>query len=316
MLKNRKERRLTKIKTFLFFLLLATIFWMLTKYSNEYTQSIISKINYTNLPPDTTLDAQNISEISFDVVANGFEFLIFTIKKPTLNIDVSRYYSKENKVAVIPNNELKKLITNQLERNILVRNISVNNLQIYLNPLQSKKVKVVSNLEITFKPGYKSIKPYVVKPDSVLIKGPNKFIDTIQFLQTEKLVLQDVDENIEKQIALLNPLEKEITINPPQVNLKIPITETLQNTFEVPITVANVPNGVSFKILPETVSVTFTTTADTFKEITPASFTLTADYNARVKDENTIPVSVSKSPKNVFDLTIEPSRINFLILKQ
>lgn len=315
MLKNRKERRLTKIKTFLFFLLLATIFWMLTKYSSEYTQSIISKINYTNLPPDTTLDPENVYEISFDVVANGFEFLIFTLKKPTLNIDVSRYYSRKNKVAQIPNNELKKIITNQLNRNILVRNISVDNLQININPLQSKKVKIIPNIEITLKPGYKRIKPYELEPDSVLIKGPSKLIDTLSYLQTEKLVLKDIDAPVERELLLQSPFENEISVNLNTVKLKIPVIETIQNTFEVPIKVTHVPKGISFKILPQTVSVTFTTTADAFKNITPDSFIITADYNAKGKDENTIPISLSKVPENVFDVVLDPTRINFLIRK-
>ncbi len=316
MIKKIKERREKKIKTFLFFLLLATVFWVLTKYSNEYTQSIISKVTYTNLPQNTVLSEDNISEISFDVVANGFEFLVFKIKKPTVNIDVSRYYSKNNKAVTISNNELKKLITTQLNKNILVRNVSVNELPVHLTAIKTKKIVITPTFTINYKAGYKNTQPPLLSPDSVMVSAPEKVLDSLHSIKTESVTFSEVTKSIDKKIKLSLPENEFLNISPTEVRLTIPVEETVQKTVELPVTLLNLPRRLTVKIIPETVSVTYTTSVSKFNKINPDEFTIVADYVKRNENETSLPVRVSKQPEQVFDVLINPQVINFLIVKQ
>lgn len=315
MLKKIKERKEKKIKTFLFFLLLATVFWMLTKYSNEYTQSIISKIEYKNLPNNTILSKNNINEISFDVVANGFEFLVFKIKKPTINIDVSRFYSKENKQAIVTNNELKKLITSQLNKNILVRNISVNDIIINLNSIKSKKVPVNPNISVNYKAGYKNSSKPIVTPDSVLVSASGKIIDTLKQVTTQVLKIDEVNQKVEEFVPITIPEGiTDITVSPRRVKVTIPVEEIVQKTIEVPVKLEHLPVGMRVKIVPEMVSVTYTTTVSNFNKIAIEDFEVSADYKNRTKDEASLPILLINKPKTAFDVTIEPTIINLLIV--
>ncbi len=315
MLKKIKDRKEKKIKTFLFFLLLATIFWMLTKYSNEYTQSIISKVEYINLPEKTILSDSTISEISFDVVANGFEFLLFKLKKPTITIDVSRFYSKETNQSIVSNNELKKLITQQLNKNILVRNISVTELHVFLKTIQTKKIPVKPLITIQYKPGFKNTSKAILQPDSIVVQAPKEVLDTLKFITTQTLNISDVDKSISQELLVNTPDNATITLENTKVWLQIPVEETIQKTIQLPLLLKNVPKSLQLKIIPERVSITYTTTVSNFNTIDTKIFKIESDYKKRNQENNTLHVNLVSTPDNVFDVTINPKSVNYLLVK-
>ena len=74
-MKPVKNNKTSKVKSFFFFLLIAILFWGLTKLSRQYTASVDTSIMYTNIPSQMMLDDGNAESISFEITANGFEFL-------------------------------------------------------------------------------------------------------------------------------------------------------------------------------------------------------------------------------------------------
>ena len=85
-----KNYKNSKVKWFLFFLFLATIFWVLTKFSREFTTTLQARINYENIPETAALSEKNINSIAFDLTANGFEILFYKFKKPTIDVEVGK----------------------------------------------------------------------------------------------------------------------------------------------------------------------------------------------------------------------------------
>ena len=55
-----KKHKNLKVKRFLFFLLLAAIFWVLTKFSREFTATMVAKIQYENVPENAALSEGNL----------------------------------------------------------------------------------------------------------------------------------------------------------------------------------------------------------------------------------------------------------------
>src|SRR5690606_19089590 len=115
----------SKVKWFLFFLILATIFWVLTKFSREFTSTMQAKIQYRNIPETAALSDKNLKNISYDLTANGFEILFYKFKKPVVEVDVSKYYSKEKEDFVISRNQLLRMVSANFNRNLDVKNLSV-----------------------------------------------------------------------------------------------------------------------------------------------------------------------------------------------
>ena len=95
-----------KVKRFLLFLTLATIFWVFTKFSREFTASLNTKIEYSNIPETTALSENTVRDIDFDLTANGFEILYYKVKKPSIEINIEDYLDNNEFNFEIPNKNL------------------------------------------------------------------------------------------------------------------------------------------------------------------------------------------------------------------
>ena len=72
---TKKTFKSIKLNMFFFFLLLAVIFWALTKFSKENTAKITANLAYNNVPNNYLLAEENISEIRVEITSNGGDFV-------------------------------------------------------------------------------------------------------------------------------------------------------------------------------------------------------------------------------------------------
>ena len=71
MVSENTKNKNPKIKSFLFFLLLATLFWFLTKFSRDSEATLTTTLDYINIPDSVIVTNDNVKEITFDVSGNG-----------------------------------------------------------------------------------------------------------------------------------------------------------------------------------------------------------------------------------------------------
>ena len=197
-----------KLKLFLFFLLVAGVFWVLTKFSREFTTSMVATIEYQSIPETAALAKDNPQELSFDLTANGFEILFYKFKKPSLNIQVADYYQKDKSGFTLSRNEVLKLISNSFNRYLEVKNLSLDQLNVKLDRIVLKKVKVKPKTDIAFKNGFKALDSIVLIPDSVTISGPESSLKSIKFVKTKTLTLKNIDKNISETVAIISPADE------------------------------------------------------------------------------------------------------------
>jgi hypothetical protein len=304
-----------RLKAFFFFLLLATVFWILTKFSRQYTASAKANIQYINIPDATLIADNNVNEIEFDLTTSGFEFLYYNLKKPSIKIDVSSYYREGEKNVVITKNELAKLISAQLGTNLRVQNLSSNQLSIGLDAIISKKVPVIAQTKFTFKDGFRMVDSVKVKPDSVLVSGPSAFLVEVNSIETIEILKNDLDENLSLTVLLKEQENNRISFSPKQVNVIVEVAEFSQKEMMVPIDLINVPQGTVVKLIPNVVSVTFNVSVEDFKEITEKDFRLVCDFNERNADEDFMVLKLAASPAGIYNIELRTKKIDYLIFK-
>lgn len=311
----KKTFRSIKINMFFFFLLLAIIFWALTKFSKENSAKIEANLIYTNLPENYLLGDDNINNITFDITSNGFDFLIYKMKQPTVTVDVSKYFNDTNKKAVIPSDNLKEEIGEQINYSGAIRNLSKNELVIELQGVQSKKIPVIVNAVINYKHGFKKIDTLVAEPDSINVAGPKKLLDSIMSIATKKLTLQNVDKNISNKIALEDLPFSELNSKTKNVTVKQTVKEFAQKKLVLPIKLINVPSGTTLKIIPERVEITFIVPIEKFAAMSAQDFEIVCDYKKRNSEENFLTPTLVKTPKEAKNIEMLTKKIDFLIFK-
>lgn len=304
-----------KINGFIFFLILSSVFWFLTKFSKEYTATVPSTVVIENLPSNTVLSKKNDFSLSFDLNTTGFEFLFFQFKKPVIKVNIVDFYKKGNNVVSIPKQELSKMIATQLKSNLLVKNVSKDFLIVHLDEIISKSVKVLPKLDITYQDGFRPIESIKTSPDSITVSGPEEILNEIQFIHTEEFSKSNVNASISEVLNIEGSLNEEVIINTKTVQIDIQVSEFTQKKLSIPIELINVEEGLSLKIIPEYSEITFDISIENFNSISEKDFKLVCDYTKRNIEEHYFTLELVKSPNNITNTEIDVKKVNFLIFK-
>ncbi len=305
----------SKVKSFLFFLLLAMIFWILAKFSKETTALVYANVGFDNAPENISVASSSSEKLSFELTTNGFEALSYKFNEPSIVIDVSRFYKEGDSVIVLENADLIKLISSQLDNASGINNLSQNSWTVFLDRLETRKVPVQLVTEINYKEGYRNLGPIAIQPDSVTIVGPLQKIKGIMAINTEKIEEKNASDRIERKIKLQLPDDAEISVKTTEVDVLIEVEEFTQKQFLVPISLINAPLDTEVKLLPNEIMVTFDVAMSQFNAISPSDFKLVCDYRERNEDESYLWPVMERYPEDLYNMELATKRVEYLIFK-
>lgn len=304
-----------KIKRFLFFLAIASLFWVLTKFSREFTSSMQAGIEYQNLPETAILAKENPDKLQFDLTANGFEILFYKFKKPTIIIPVEEFYNEDDGFFIFPKNLILQQLETHFNKYLEVRNVTPDPLKVVLDPVILKKVKVVAQTDLKFRKGFKGIEEFVLTPDSVVISGPRQSVESIDSVFTNVYQRKDIHQDISEKIGLQQPSSEIAGINPNEVTIQWKVSEFSQERFTLPVEVINLPPGLELKLVPAHVQVTFNTSVEDFTHIGMENFKIICDYAKRNQEQNFMIPELSKQPPGAVNISLDPRKIDYFIFK-
>ena len=98
----------------------------------------------------------------------------------------------------------------------------------------------------------------LVQPEKpVTIRGPKKLLDTIEYLETEKIPLANVTKSFSRQVDLVSPYDKNIEILSGKVKVEVKVEKNKPRAFDgIPVQVLFGRTGANIsKIQPESVTV-------------------------------------------------------------
>ncbi len=300
-------------KVFLLFLLLSALFWFFSTLSENYSYLTQFNLHYRDIPEDLVFQQAPVPQISAQIEASGFTILSHKLSAKNLNLSFTQFKSGKNgNYYFLPNHRIPNL-QKQLSDTKIIRFIP-DSITIFLGKLTTKKVPVLADLKLRFKPGYKLTKSLLIKPDSLLITGPQTAIDTIQSVPTIQLKIEDIDTDFEKEI-LLNKLPEKIKINSKKVTIKAKVGKFTQGSIEVPIQINHVPKGVQIVLFPKTVQVNFEVTLEDYAKVTNKSFTISCDYPLKDTNNTLLNLKITKKPDYVSKANLQVQSVNYLIKK-
>jgi hypothetical protein len=258
-----------------------------------------------------------ISELKLAIKAPGFSLLKYKAKKYTISFNLNTLPKNNKGYYLLPNTQLSYL-NEQLSSETEVVNVFQDTIFVNLGRSISKKVPVALKLDINFKLGYNFIEELLILPDSVLITGPEKYIDSISEISTIPFELNDVYENINTELLLqLPPNNKKIVLSSNKIMAIGKVDKFTEGNFTIPVAVINEPEGVKINPFPKEINVTYQVGLTNFNKIDENSVSIVFDYN-EYKNDTLIrfltPIIQQKSDF-IYSLKINPNQIEFLIQK-
>ncbi|GAB5401460.1 MAG: hypothetical protein Aureis2KO_30450 [Aureisphaera sp.] len=312
---NKGTYRASKVKSFLFFLLLALIFWILAKFSTETTALVYANISYENIPENVSVASESTDKLSFDVLTNGFQALSYKFQEPSIAVDISRYFQEGDSIIVLENADLVKLIANQLDNGTGINNLSSNSLRVVLDRLESSKVPIKLAGEINYKEGYRNVGAIQIVPDSVLLMGPILKLQQISYIQTETFDLNNIADRIEQKIKLKLPEDNELSLGTHEVDLQVEVEEFTQKQFAIPVELINAPADIEIRLLPSEIVVSFNVAMSQFNSVSANDFRILCDYKNRNEEESVLVPKLESFPMDLNDIDLATKKVEYLIFK-
>lgn len=194
---------------------------------------------------------------------------------------------------------------------------TTNTVNLAINIAKTKEVPLVINLTGTISDTVR-IRRSQVYPTTVQIKGKKEFVDAIESLQTERVDLSQVTDNLDQQIGVIYP-EGVTSVSPDfKTRLTLTVEKKTQKVVEIPYASIQVtpPEGLSYAFDNPAASVHVTASGfeSDLESLTAGRITLQLDLSALSEGKQRVDLVV-KGPEGI-TLAPNPSQIGVTITPQ
>jgi len=304
-----------KLRIFLLFLLLATLFWSLIKLSKEYISEVEFELAYSEIPNNKLIQNEPDKKVKLTLKTVGFKLLNYEFKKRVLDYSLTEIERKAGSMYYSETRSNTNYLQAQLSAETIVLNVEPDTLFFDLGVKRSKKVPVVSQMTYQFKTGFNFVGDVTLSPTEISISGPEKVIDTIDEIYTFKDELNEISESFEYAVSLEQPNDV-IVLSEEKVTVKGEVDKITDGSYTLPFKVINLPRNVIISTYPKEVKVVYQVALKDYNKIPENSFRIQCDYKQTEdnKLDYLIPKLIDK-PEIITNVKIIPNKIEFLIKK-
>ncbi|HYX09561.1 MAG TPA: CdaR family protein [Bacteroidales bacterium] len=320
---SREKLKLNKkLLTFLFFLMLSIIFWLLSALNQNYTTTISYPVHYVNFPKNKVLVGKVPNKLTLNVNAHGYTLLKYKVNFRRIPIifnvnSFSLYKAPGNETGkfYILTRFAKEKITNQLSSDIQLLDIMPDTLFFEFSSIIDKNVPVVPNVKVSFARQYMVKGEITSDPDSITVSGPHLILDTLSKVYTRFQQLDQINATTQRNLPLKSI--DNVSFSQKRVLVTIPVEKFTEASIKVPIVPINLPDTLVMKLFPSEINVSYLVGLSDYDKVQPSSFRATVDYNSIATSiNNKLRVSVEMAPPFVRSVKYQPKNVDFVIEKK
>jgi len=233
-------------------LLLAFILWFMVKMSKNYDYTIDIPLKIVNTNPDLCLKYPLPSHVRVVFLGKGTDLLRMKFYDIKYVVDLSEVKNQ----LVLNLSEHPEFVQFSEELAISVKSILRPQQIVFdFDQCESKKVPVVVKAQVETAPGHILVQ-MSSGPDSIEIKGPKTFVDTLSRVVTEKKVFKEVNLPFREKFKIIESSQFHVNYIPDEVEVTFDVQRLAEKYIDnVPVEVINVPADYNVVPLPSFVRV-------------------------------------------------------------
>lgn len=311
-----------RLFSFLICLLIAAFLWLINALNRTYTRTLAIPVKFTHYPINKHINNRLPNYVMADVKASGAKLMMLLMKKSlneiTIDVgDVIQMRGKSDKAAVSTLSVIGNL-SRLLNTDVELIKIKPDSIHFIFGKTFSKRVYVRPRVQVNYENGdglYSKIKTL---PQYVVVNSDSVTLSKIDTLYTEKIVLNDLNKNVEQQASIELPEEIDdmVLLSQNKVLLKINLDEYVQKTLQIPVEVANAPAGMVAKTFPSSVQVSVSAPYNFYDSLVPALFNAQADLNSPEKSSGKLKVKATCKNHDVRITKCVPEKVEYILRKK
>lgn len=313
--KKQEQQSLHKFSNILFFVTIAALFWLLIKLSANYTVTEPLTIDIKDAPADLVV-VDGSQELKVTLSTSGFELLNYYFKpaskrKVDISLEEVPLHKDSEGTYSFSISYAKEKVAKYLAIEPSEVSFDENRISVRMEQLDSLRVKVMPNIDISYEKQYNRHGRIQIKPDSITVYGPKSKLKEIDNIYTESISLKNISSNIDIN-APLHP-EEMINFDSKEVNIKINVekyTEAIAN-----VKIEN-NSDKKLRLFPDKVKIKYIVSLTDYNIIKDNSFIISIDTADIFSENNFLPVYLIDYPSNTRIISIEPKEVEYIIIEE
>jgi len=297
-----------KLNIFIASVIFAVILWGSISLSDIFYTNVDVKLTLTNFPQGYTTGSLLPEKIQLRVKGQGWRLVSINVGPET-----------EFRVSVGGDSGMHNLnLYNFLESNrwllsdVEIINILPDSIRFFVERIISKKLAVISGLELEYKPGYGLASDIVFKPDSVVVSGPFSILKKMGEIKTTDKTLSPLDSRTETEVNL--PSMNGFNYSANLIEVILDVQRIVDKQFEnIIVDVIDIPSRKEVVLLPNKIGFNVRGGIEILGKLKPDQFRAFIRYQSLVQDTTGSVIPFLELPKNVTLQFVKPDRLRYVI---
>jgi len=282
--------------------------WISVALSEVYITTVEIPVRFTDLPKNYAVGSTSVDNVYLQVKGKGWELAKLKLVGDTeFNISVHRRTGKYR-------SDLNNFIDANpwLASSFQVLEIAPAQIEYEIERIGSKRVPVVQNLKIDFKPGFGPASKIKIEPGTVEISGPANLLQKIDAIKTEFREFTDISDNVKLVLPLDVP--DGITIPKTECSIEFEVQKIVDKTFEsILIETRNVPPNKELILYPAKINVVLRGGINKLGRLTNDSIKVYVDFWTALKENGKTIEPIIEFPQFTTLTITQPKKLEYII---
>lgn len=254
--------------------------------------------------------------ITAKIRASGWQIinLEYVSAQPECMIDLTKFAQVAPDSFSLSKNDILQNLRPALSLEKIVE-LSPENISITTGTIAQRTVPVAPVIEIAPREGFTIVGDIHVEPDSIILRGNETMLRTIQKWQTSAVKILDATKSIRIEAKLVDSLQNHIAQSQQTVVLSAEIQQAAEITFnDIPLEILSEPAQSNHKLLPDRISVTIRGGAEQIAQLSSSSVRALVEFQTIVHDTSGIITPVISLPPYLTLLNVNPPYLRHKIV--
>lgn len=299
---------------------IASVFWLLNALEKQYEVELSFPVRYTNHPKNKLLVNDPPSHFTLDVKSYGFTLLRYKLSMAfsplVFNINEFGGESMEDSSRsnyALSSRLFRNEIADQLSNELTITGVHPDTIYFQFDRIISQKKKVEPAISFQLKKQHYQYESVQVKPDSVIVQGPESILDTLKTIKTVAQHYKELAQSVQRNVPLQEI--KHLEFSPKRVVVQIPIEEFTEKELTIPVQIQGIPDSLHISLFPSEVKLNFLVGLSRFSSIKSNDFEAIVSYEDILTQQDYLPIKLERVPPHLKAVNLAPRRIEYLIEK-
>lgn len=306
-----------KLLLFSFFLAVSVLIWTLNALSKNYTTEIKYPISYTNFPEDKVQINELPGNLDLKVNAHGYALLRYKLSNRPVPINfrvtsftMNRFPGDSSKF-FLQTRYAREQISRQLPGELELIDLSPDSLIFQFASEVEKLVPIKPDISYKVDKQFTLMNDVQLSPDSILVRGPDVYLDTLSFLITEKKDLGLLEKSFSEKLDLMK--YPGFNYESDKVECTIDLEKLTELQLSVPIRIEGLPDSMRMQTFPPSVRVSGVVGLSNYERVSPESFWAEVKYTDVLENKKRIQVNLEQYPDFLMNIDFYPQTVEYLL---